>query len=230
MGSLFSTRSSPSAFAHLKPEDSAAKSLSNHALSAEEQALNTKLLQIIDANFKSASNEWNALRQNDMTEIKAPNGCVPSEISDTILLGDHRAASNADVYSAEHLGVTHVVNCAASEFVRRYPSHVKVLRVRASDHHKYAIIERHIADIICFVDEALSLSGDAEQHRVTVLFHCLAGVNRSVALCIAYLMHRETKLKGQSTEQIVDLVSRRRSIGVLSNHFKMHPTHPTDAT
>ncbi len=85
-----------------------------------------------------------------------------------------------------------------------------MLKIAASDEHSYRIIDKHIDEVIEFLDNAL----EKDSHRV--LFHCLAGINRSVTLCIAYMMHH--RFKGQkSTADIVDIVSRNRSCGVLSN-------------
>ena len=70
------------------------------------------------------------------------------------------------------------------------------------------VMIKHIDDIINFIDNESS-------DNTKILFHCLAGVNRSVTLCIAYLMNRYKD--EQSITDIVDLVSKQRHIGILSN-------------
>ena len=145
-----------------------------------------------------------------MDVISRSNESFPSQITDRIFIGDHRAASNINTYNAQYIGITHVINCAASEFLKQYPSNVSVLSIRASDEVKYKIIDKHIEDVTQFVNNALSKSEDSK-----VLFHCLAGVNRSVTLCIAYLIHQQRD--SQSMEDIIDLVSKKRQIGILSN-------------
>ncbi len=145
-----------------------------------------------------------------MTALKESNGAFPSKITENIFIGGHRSASNANIYDNKlYIGITHVVNCAADEFLKEYPENVNVLKVSASDEAKYRIIDNHINDIIRFVDNALESSDNK------VLFHCLAGVNRSVSLCIAFMIYKYKETK--NITEIVDLVSTQRRIGILSN-------------
>ena len=209
MGTLFSKSNEMPQFGHLKTQQQKSDVLTSSGmqLSAEEQELNTKILEIIDANFKAGVDEWVALKQ-DQDDIKQSNGAFPSQITDNIFIGDHRAASNARIYDKDSIGISVVINCAGSEFLKKYPPNVKVLKICASDDVNYRIIDKHIGDIIGFLDNV------SEKDR-KILFHCLAGVNRSVTLCIAYIMNKYKD--EQSLADIVDLVSKQRHIGILSN-------------
>ena len=211
MGSFCTRASEPSPFGHLKPNNEIANTLASEELSIEEQELSSELLGIIDKNFKAGIDEWTALKKND-DDIKQSNGVYPSQITENIFIGDHRAASNVNIYDKDSFGITIVINCAGSEFLKRYPSNVKVLKICASDEVGYKIINKHIDDIIQFIDKQASNSDDKNEK---ILFHCLAGVNRSVTLCIAYMMYKYKESK--SIIDIVDLVSKQRHIGILSN-------------
>eukprot|EP01084_Bolivina_argentea_P153030 266840_1 len=201
MGSLFTKNETMTQFDHLKPDNK--ESESSDALTIEQRELKEELLLLIATNFEST------LKQNSNNNITPSNGHFPSKITENIFIGDHRAASNINIYDTNSIGITHVVNCAGHEFCFKYPSNVNVLKVKASDEVKYRIIDKHINDIISFVDIAL------QNNNNKILFHCLAGVNRSVTLCIAYMMHKYKDTK--NIRDIMDLVSKQRAIGILSN-------------
>eukprot|EP01083_Nonionella_stella_P304317 1056938_1 len=113
--------------------------------STEQQQLYSELLQIINTNDKAI------LNQKEYNHY----GILPSQITDNIFIGDHRAASNAYTYDIKCLGITHVINCAAHEYIKAYPPHIQVLNVHASDEAQYRIIDAHIHNIIGFADQAL---------------------------------------------------------------------------
>jgi hypothetical protein len=82
------------------------------------------------------------------------------------------------------LGVTHIVNCCALE--RRLPAALPfvVCPISAHDSPDYYIILHDYDAFATAVDDALRGGGK-------VFVHCVAGINRSVTLCVAYLMHRQ---------------------------------------
>ena len=88
--------------------------------------------------------------------------------------------------------MTHIVNCAATKDYAAelkdnpYPEDTGIeeyLEVEALDTVGYPIL-RHYRDVRLFIDRAMRNGG-------RVLVHCEMGVNRSAALCIAYLMEHQ---------------------------------------
>jgi protein-tyrosine phosphatase len=73
-------------------------------------------------------------------------------------------------------GITCVVNCAEADLQSPLPN-LRHLCLRCNDDVDYPILG-HLPRIGVFVDEQ------------PVLFHCYAGVNRSVCLAIAYAMQK----------------------------------------
>ena len=97
-------------------------------------------------------------------------------------LGD---ASNA--MDAETHGFNGIVNCAARDTLTNrdyYDPSWKYEEYTASDDPDYNILDEHLDDFVNFMDECRG-----ENNRVLV--HCVAGINRSATLCIAYLVIRE---------------------------------------
>ena len=72
------------------------------------------------------------------------------------------------------------------------------------------IIECHINEIIQFIEK--SQKNNKNNNNCNILFHCMAGVNRSVTLCIAYLLSQ-----GYELFEAINLVSKKRNCGILSN-------------
>jgi dual specificity MAP kinase phosphatase len=113
-------------------------------------------------------------------------GRDPSEIIGGFMwLGDASNAMDTDQLASE--GITCVVNCAARDTLTTreyYPTEWKYTDYEASDDPDYNILDEHLDDFMCFMDECRG-----ENRRVLV--HCVAGINRSATLCIAYLVIRE---------------------------------------
>lgn len=86
-----------------------------------------------------------------------------------------------------HLGVTHVLNCAAADcdVSNLLPPEWPVRGLRARDAAGYDIVGGHLEEAAAFIDEALASSPGA-----VVLVHCRHGQNRSAAIAVAYLVHR----------------------------------------
>ena len=100
-------------------------------------------------------------------------------------LGD---ASNAmDTEKLTSQGITGVVNCAALDTLTNreyYQIEWKYTDYEASDDPDYNILDEHLDDFMAFMDECRG-------EKRKVLVHCVAGINRSATLCIAYLVIRE---------------------------------------
>lgn len=83
-------------------------------------------------------------------------------------------------------GITHVVNCAdaIASYAKRVTGKTlirEVLVLEAEDDSEYMILDRHLDDVVRFCDDAFR--GDSE---AKILIHCMAGVNRSATLALAY--------------------------------------------
>lgn len=83
-------------------------------------------------------------------------------------------------------GITHVVNCAdaVSSYAKRVTGTTairEVLVLEAEDDREYMILDKHLDDVVRFCDDAFR--GDS---AAKILIHCMAGVNRSATLALAY--------------------------------------------
>lgn len=107
----------------------------------------------------------------------------PTLLLPHLFIGNYRDAGDHDYLRAE--GITHVLNCAAyrQSDQNPYPEESGVshyMQFHASDDWEYDILQ-HFDDSQAFIDHA-RLSGGR------VLVHCALGVNRSGAICAAYIM------------------------------------------
>lgn len=82
-------------------------------------------------------------------------------------------------------GITHVVNCA--EPLGSYASRIASTQVRevivleAQDDLGYMILDHHLDDVLRFCDAAYR-----NDSNTRIFIHCMAGVNRSATLALAY--------------------------------------------
>jgi protein-tyrosine phosphatase len=84
------------------------------------------------------------------------------------------------------------------------------LAVHAEDHPRYKLVD-DLRNCISFLD-CLEGKFPRENVRPAVLVHCIQGMNRAAAVCVAYLIRR----RSLSLEEAVDHVASRRP-GILSN-------------
>jgi len=122
-----------------------------------------------------------------------PNGVPaqhPGKLSDHIFIGNQDNAEDYDLLPA--LGITHVLNCAGTRTFdltkSRYPPKLGItgfLMLPAEDFDEFDIMQ-FFSDAIAFLDKAKASGGKA-------LVHCNLGVNRSGAICAAYLMVSQRK-------------------------------------
>ncbi len=137
--------------------------------SAADCATAEQLLQLgADADWAAGSE---AQRVSEITPYLAV-GCFPD------------AATLARLADA---GYTHFVNCCADE--RQYrpcdvPAAAAVALFPIQDREDSFVLLHHFDDFAAVVDAARARGGRA-------FVHCAAGINRSVTLVTAYLMHRE---------------------------------------
>lgn len=82
------------------------------------------------------------------------------------------------------LGITHIINCCEGDFgFDDYMSaEFQTLGISATDKEDYEILFHHYSAFAEFIDGAL------QDPKAKIYVHCIAGVNRSVVLCAAYLI------------------------------------------
>lgn len=107
-----------------------------------------------------------------------------TQLLDHVFIGGYRAAD--DVTALTQLGITHVLNCAAyrKSDENLYPSDSSIkhyMQFHADDAADYDILAKHFAEARRFIDNAKREGGRC-------LVHCAMGINRSGAICAAYIM------------------------------------------
>ena len=142
----------------------------------------------------------------------------PGELLDYLFIGNMREARNPRVL--RRFRITHVLNCAASpkstsgedEDCFRYDPDTSGVTAyeefEARDNDGYPILS-HFNRARKFIDEARDSGGRA-------LVHCEMGVNRSGAICIAYMMLAQniTLLK------VLKMVKRERPVVLVNEGFQ----------
>lgn len=78
-------------------------------------------------------------------------------------------------------GITHVLNCA-DDVDNFHPKHFEYMRLDVKDQGEDEGISRTFEAAFAFLERV-------EQEGGRVLVHCLAGINRSPTIVIAYLVH-----------------------------------------
>lgn len=104
-----------------------------------------------------------------------------SKILDFLYIGSQQHAENIALLQ-EH-GITHVINCAETSVKtgqNYYGDSFTYMGFKASDNNEYDIM-KHFGDVYNFIENARKSEGK-------VFIHCVAGVNRSAALTVAYCM------------------------------------------
>ncbi|KAE9418870.1 hypothetical protein Angca_003400 [Angiostrongylus cantonensis] len=130
----------------------------------------------------------------------------PVQILPHLFLGNYETASDAQLL--ERSGVHYIINVTSNlpNVFEGNPSfHYQRISVDDNSSHN---LSHYFPEAIAFIDTAAH-AGDA------CLVHCLAGISRSVTVCLAYLM---TKNKW-SLEDAYDLVLRRNASIAPNFHF-----------
>ncbi|KAK0398756.1 hypothetical protein QR680_002737 [Steinernema hermaphroditum] len=130
----------------------------------------------------------------------------PVQILPYLYLGNADTASNRQKLDAH--GIRFIVNVTsnlANTFEEDSRFHYLKIAVDDTCSHNLAA---HFDEAIQFIDEARA-KGSA------VLVHCLAGISRSVTICLAYLMHT----MHSSLEDAFDLLLKRNGMIAPNFHF-----------
>lgn len=102
---------------------------------------------------------------------------APSEIEPFLVIGSKRDAANWEVLSG--LAVTHVIN-ATPDCPCHFPHDLSYLRLAVRDCWNQNL-PAHFESAFAFIEEAKRGGGK-------VMIHCTAGISRSAAIAIAYIM------------------------------------------
>lgn len=158
--------------------------------------------------------------ENGFYKFSGRSPCWPAEIiPDWLYLGGQCAASNEEF--VKESGCLHMLNCATPE-ARGVTEGVRFLELCAKDNMRYELLSKHMEEVHAFLREAGS---------EPILVHCYAGMNRSAALVVSYLMvygpnpptkDEEAKWSGDlamSFEQAVRFVLEKRPYALSNPNF-----------
>lgn len=147
----------------------------------------------------------------------------PAEIvPDWLWLGGQVHASNEEF--VKESGVRHMLNCATPEARGVVAEGIRYHELCAQDNMRYRLLPRHMEE----VHELLRQAGPDEP----ILVHCYAGMNRSAALVVSYLMiygpnpppskDEEAKTSGElamSFDEAVRFVLEKRPYALSNPNF-----------
>ncbi|CUG92671.1 dual specificity protein phosphatase, putative [Bodo saltans] len=131
-----------------------------------------------------------------------------TQLSDYLFVGGIPSQETAQ-FMSERAGITHVINLIAQEIpTRPYISNAFTTSdIHAVDTVDYYIILYHYEQFAHIVNQVRAAGGK-------VFVHCFAGVNRSVALCTAYLLDHHDHLE---PADIVQQMHNQQRFYVLDN-------------
>ena len=137
----------------------------------------------------------------------------PAKLLDHLYLGDYSDADSLGLL--KELGITHVLNCAGAYiedsqslnmFLLRGDTGILAYHQFEADDTRHYKISQHFQEAVDFIETARQKGGK-------VLVYCAKGINRSAAICVAYMMvHRKTSLL-----DTVRNVKNQRGGTILSN-------------
>lgn len=148
--------------------------------------------------------------------ILAPNGSYapparPVQLIGHIFLGNLNNAESLP--SLKRFGITHVLNCAGYRGPRSYDGTpypglgIDYVEIFAQDVDGYDITQ-HFPAAFRYLDGVRKQGGVA-------LVHCAMGINRSAAICAAYLM----EYSRMSLLQVIQLLKEKRSLVLTNSSF-----------
>ena len=141
----------------------------------------------------------------------------PCKVTNRIWLGSMWDAN--DVHWLQTEGITHVLNCAHKndrfERVTIKDAGIReALVLGADDDPDYPILLLHRQQVKAFLDRAL------EEPDSKVLIHCMAGVNRSAALILAYMSYdQDIEVRRSKFLHIYEHIMKQRPIILINDGF-----------
>lgn len=132
-------------------------------------------------------------------------------IDGQIWLGDSSDAKNIEAIQKRN--ITNIINCASTEISVVYPSKelFNVLKIDATDNSRYNLLDIHLQKCLNFFDVSL------KQKKGRLLIHCMAGMNRSVTILIAYMI---TVNEDMDLLKAIQFVCKRRAWILTNEGFK----------
>ena len=138
----------------------------------------------------------------------------PVEILPHVILGSQLHAES--LRQLRRNKITHVLNCAGYTGPREFPDKspyeglaIDYYEFKASDEDEYDITQ-HFGESIKYINRAFQKGGK-------VLVHCAMGINRSVAVCVAYLLHHKNWPLLKATSYVKD----RRRLCLSNDGFRV---------
>ncbi|KAF8571155.1 hypothetical protein P879_04086, partial [Paragonimus westermani] len=134
-------------------------------------------------------------------------GACVSEILPYLFIGNARDAQDRTLL--RRLGITHIVNVSDSvPMPFKETTEFKYLHLPASDTNQQNLRPAF--------DSAVAFISEARKSKGIVLVHCQAGVSRSVAVVMAYLMF---KWRHFNVVRALDFIHSRRPVAEPNLHF-----------
>lgn len=135
----------------------------------------------------------------------------PTQLLDFLYIGNYADAGNFE--RLKELGITHVVNCAPVKQTDESPYSEDVgikgyMQIETFDKIDYDILQ-HYETVKTFVDTAKKDGGK-------ILVHCAMGINRSGAICTAYIVDTDRK----DLITVMKMVKEKHGIIVLNKGFQ----------
>lgn len=106
-----------------------------------------------------------------------------TQITDWMYVGGKQIAQDLEMLKAT--GITHVLNCAGDICDNYFTDDFTYL--------KLFLLDSPNEDLMCVLYEALDYIDSARKSGGRIFVHCQQGVSRSTVVCIAYLMHLQSK-------------------------------------
>lgn len=141
----------------------------------------------------------------------------PCKVTDRIWLGSMWDANDVDWL--RRTGITHVINCAQKNdrFDRVTVQAVGIrgsIVLDADDAPDYPILSLHSKAVKVYMNQVLAESD------TKILIHCMAGVNRSAALVLAYMSdHEDLEVRRAKFLHIYEHVLKQRPIILINDSF-----------
>ncbi|CAB3410032.1 unnamed protein product [Caenorhabditis bovis] len=114
------------------------------------------------------------------SEHTKPRAEFPVEVSPYLYLGNGETARNREIL--DKYAITYVINVTSNlPNVFENDPNMHYLRISVDDNSSHNLTK--------FFQDAFAFIKTAQDNQKGCLVHCLAGISRSVTICLAYLMH-----------------------------------------